>query len=304
MRMVSLCYSRVVGYWPLAMYTMVTWMYACTRWWTGFAILVAGLLGVGGQHQNSSEIFHENFRPRRPVDEQASALPQTFLQTAAFSLLPFLHRFYEHMRVPSVSQHLVVTLIWWCILVPLFTAMQISSHPNDRVAQRRAVLQFLRWNCSPLLLHVHLFNVVFGCFDHFVLFPRIVSLFDLWAGCVGALLYLLFYLGVLDRNGIHVYVILNPRTNWAVLSLCGPDKHVKCGKGNGTRGQGVWGWRAVSCQRFGVRWQRVGGDGEGDIASSVPTDRSAHGYTNRIKLRIGLGPACWGVAVGAGGRAA
>ena len=55
-------------------------------------------------------------------------------------------------------------------------------------------------------------------FGHTVVhYSKLPPRFSLFFG----LLYLLFYLCFLDANGVHFYVILNPRTNVSVCSYFG-----------------------------------------------------------------------------------
>merc|ERR1712146_371305 len=59
-----------------------------------------------------------------------------------------------------------------------------------------------------------LLNLPLVALEH-LLSPRLLTLKDLWIGFATSIAYLSFYLAVLDPNGIHLYIILSPRTKWS-----------------------------------------------------------------------------------------
>lgn len=54
---------------------------------------------------------------------------------------------------------------------------------------------------------MHLLNFPTALWTHWLL-PRTLVFTDFWAAALVATLYLFFYLFVLDRNGVHLYIIL------------------------------------------------------------------------------------------------
>ena len=97
-------------------------------------------------------------------------------------------------------------LVWWGVLTPLITAQLWGSSAGGG-----AVRDFWRFNLSPMLLTVHLLNLPVAAVE-FVASGVALRPFDLWVALAFALLYLSFYLAVLDANHVHLYIILTPRT--------------------------------------------------------------------------------------------
>lgn len=115
----------------------------------------------------------------------------------------------EILRFPAVAGTVVTVVIWWLILVPVIYFFA----PSDSIRKG-----FLKFNLSPFLLNVHLLNFPLCMIDH-ALSPRMFVTTDLWIGMVVGMLYLLFYLNVLDARGFHFYIILSPRTKLCALSF-------------------------------------------------------------------------------------
>eukprot|EP00392_Amoebophrya_sp_AT5.2_P017831 g18252.t1 len=74
------------------------------------------------------------------------------------------------------------------------------------------------WNVSFFQLNVHGLNLLFAYWDHVWLDPRPLLYVDLYFGILTGILYLTWYILILDYQGIHLYPILNPRSNWAVMA--------------------------------------------------------------------------------------
>lgn len=99
----------------------------------------------------------------------------------------------------------------WLVLVPI-----ISYCCSIDKANPGAMAAFWKWNTSAPLLNVHLLNVVLIAVD-FIGSGQPLIFFDYWAAYVVTLLYLTFYLTVLDARGLHFYIILTPRTGYCAL---------------------------------------------------------------------------------------
>jgi hypothetical protein len=149
---------RVIGFWPMASYTMISWTVLAARY----------LLRAAGAPE--------------------------LLQ--------------EALRFPAVAGAVTTFTVWWTLLVPAI-CYSIKT-PEGRWA-------FLKWNCSPFLFNVHALNLPLCILDH-ALSPRSFVNMDLFGGYVVGLFYILFYLFVLDANGIHLYIIFSPRTSLCFLS--------------------------------------------------------------------------------------
>jgi hypothetical protein len=115
----------------------------------------------------------------------------------------------EILRFPAVAGTVVTVVIWWLILVPVISFFA----PNEEVRKG-----FIKFNFSPFLLNVHLVNFPLCMIDH-ALSPRELISTDLWIGMVVGMMYLLFYLNVLDPRGYHFYIILSPRTPMCIFSF-------------------------------------------------------------------------------------
>jgi len=117
----------------------------------------------------------------------------------------------ELVRGPALLNAVFLGLVWWLALVPLIAYFSPT---------KKARKGFLRFNFSATLINIHLLNMPLAFLGH-RLAPRDLCLFDLWATCALSLLYLLFYLAVMDPNGLHLYIILSPRTNFSIASYSG-----------------------------------------------------------------------------------
>ena len=102
----------------------------------------------------------------------------------------------------------------WLVLVPIISYCLSCDKSNPHAQQL-----FWKWNTSAALLNVHLLNLPLIAVDFLGSGSRLVF-FDLWTAFVVALLYVVFYLNVLDANGLHFYIILTPRTGYCALVYC------------------------------------------------------------------------------------
>lgn len=111
----------------------------------------------------------------------------------------------EALRGPALLNSVFLAGVWWFALVPLIAYFSRTAHA------RRA---FLKFNFSFFLVNVHAANVPLGVLSHSVA-PRTLTLFDLWTTLAFSAAYVLFYLGVMDPKGLHLYIILSPRSHFA-----------------------------------------------------------------------------------------
>mmetsp|Transcript_99205 Transcript_99205/g.309203 ORF Transcript_99205/g.309203 Transcript_99205/m.309203 type:complete len:304 (+) Transcript_99205:112-1023(+) len=118
-------------------------------------------------------------------------------------------RFNEALRFPSLVQNSITVVVWWTVLVPIILALY------GKDARRRAAFQ--KFNMSFALLNFHGMNLPLAAADH-LLSPRRLLPSDLWLAIASATAYVLFYLSVLDSRGLHLYIILSPRTKFSAVS--------------------------------------------------------------------------------------
>ena len=75
----------------------------------------------------------------------------------------------------------------------------------------------MKFNFSFGLLNVHALNLVIAVIE-FLATGVTLSFFDLWASLAICFIYIIFYLFVLDANGIHLYIVFTPRTKWCAVT--------------------------------------------------------------------------------------
>ncbi|CAE7348031.1 unnamed protein product [Symbiodinium natans] len=112
----------------------------------------------------------------------------------------------EILRFPVIAMATVTSTVWWLVLFPLILACAAAEH-------RRA---FLKMNFSVFLLNMHLLNLPVALASQWSHWRPLFFL-DFWVAAVLALVYLFFYLLVMDANGLHLYIILSPRPWWCVI---------------------------------------------------------------------------------------
>lgn len=115
----------------------------------------------------------------------------------------------EILRFPVLVMAWITTCIWWFVLVPILLVF-VPGGSEGR-------WKFVRFNFSLFLINVHLLNLPLAMLDHTSTWRPLVF-FDLWIALATAFLYVLFYLNVLDRNGLHFYIILSPRPWWCIFT--------------------------------------------------------------------------------------
>lgn len=86
--------------------------------------------------------------------------------------------------------------------------------------QKRRRLLLKNFLFTWFMITVHGVNLPFSLAD-FAWQPVSLDEFDLWSGLVYGLLYLSFYLLILDPIGAHLYFILSPRKWWGAIVYLG-----------------------------------------------------------------------------------
>jgi hypothetical protein len=77
----------------------------------------------------------------------------------------------------------------------------------DAVSKKK----FWLFNTSFPLLNLHLFNLPL-CAIEFLATGKCLTYFDFYVALAVVFIYSMFYLNVLDAMGLHIYIILSPRT--------------------------------------------------------------------------------------------
>jgi len=125
---------------------------------------------------------------------------------------PSLLNTVEWMRFPCALCHTVVFTIWNFVLVPFLLKVAMKDDEEKR-------RNFIKFIFSFRLFNLHVVNIVL-CVLHtcWATPPRKLTYADLYAACVGMVLYMTFYLYALDRLGVHFYPIFSPRKGKMVLA--------------------------------------------------------------------------------------
>jgi hypothetical protein len=102
----------------------------------------------------------------------------------------------------------VTWLVWWFVLFPGALA----------VFPPKAKRWFIEFNKTFGLVNIHLLNlpIAIGAAS-LVHKAHVFSHADLWLGLLIGVLYLAFYLAFLERKGVHLYIVLTPRS-WLGLA--------------------------------------------------------------------------------------
>lgn len=118
----------------------------------------------------------------------------------------------EIIRFPGLLSASITTTVWNFVLFPAITLFYIK----DSVQRQK----FITYVTNFRLTQLHVFNIFFAVSNGAILEPvRPLHLGDLAAAISMLVIYMLFYLCVLDRLGIHLYPIFSPRTPIAIPSF-------------------------------------------------------------------------------------
>ncbi len=110
------------------------------------------------------------------------------------------------LRFPSLIMNSITCCVWWTVLVPVIYTL---------LPHKKAQKDFMKFNFSTFLLHIHGANLPVALMD-FLVVPARLTFFDLYSAVAVSYLYMLFYLNVLDPAGIQMYIVFTPRTRWSL----------------------------------------------------------------------------------------
>lgn len=113
------------------------------------------------------------------------------------------------VRFPALVGCTITVVVWWTAIVPLIYYLLRNSENEYKF--------FHKFNKSFVLINIHLLNLPIVAFE-FMYNQQQLVFFDLWMGIVVGVIYMIFYLNVLDPMGLHFYIIFTPRTHWCALT--------------------------------------------------------------------------------------
>ena len=114
----------------------------------------------------------------------------------------------ECLRCPALLNSVVVFVVWNLILAPgIYLTMETTTKRK----------QFIRWLFQFNLINQHFLALPLAITSAIVSAPRQFTDADLWCGLASVVSYLLFYILVLDRLGVHLYPIFSPRSKYCAL---------------------------------------------------------------------------------------
>jgi hypothetical protein len=130
----------------------------------------------------------------------------------------------EVVRVPCAISTTMTFAIWNFVVFPYIYFVAYAGEPRK---QRN----FFKFATNFRLTQIHVFNIIFCVVSNTWAAPkssdaRVVSYIDFYLAAISAFSYLIMYLGVLDRLGIHLYPVFSPRAptkvvfgTWTLLLL-------------------------------------------------------------------------------------
>lgn len=131
---------------------------------------------------------------------------------AALPWRPDLVRAVEWTRFPCALAHTVVFAVWNFVLAPYLYVVVLGDDPEKRRG-------FVRFFTSFRLINLHVVNLLLCALNvGWASPPRRLVYADLYVAAVWMILYMAFYLFVLDRLGVHLYPIFSPRVGGMVVA--------------------------------------------------------------------------------------
>lgn len=123
----------------------------------------------------------------------------------------------ELLRFPAACSTTVTFFIWNFVVAPIVYLVGMETPERKQL--------FLRFNFSFRLVQIHVFNIGFCLANiYWASPPRSLAASDLYLAALSIAVYMMWYLLILDRVGVHFYFIFSPRLNatpqiavWTVL---------------------------------------------------------------------------------------
>jgi hypothetical protein len=116
----------------------------------------------------------------------------------------------ECLRLPMLAQS-TITFVGWNLVIGPIAFFRMNT-PTKRA-------KFIEIFTNFRLTQLHVFLMVYASIQGVWATPaRTLTEFDLCISMLMVLQYVLFYIFVLDRLGIHLYLIFSPRTKLAIIT--------------------------------------------------------------------------------------
>lgn len=110
----------------------------------------------------------------------------------------------EWVRFPAACSMTITFTVWNFVLFPF------SYFVGMKTPEKRS--NFLKFATSFRLTQIHVFNLVFGIGNlYWASPPRTLIDQDFFLAWTSTMLFMLWYLLVLDRIGVHLYPVFSPR---------------------------------------------------------------------------------------------
>jgi hypothetical protein len=113
------------------------------------------------------------------------------------------------VRYPALVMNSITVIVWWTILVP------VVNHLLHDEKKRR---DFKKFNSSFGLINIHGVNLPIAITE-FLASGVPLQYGDLHTSFIVGYVYIIFYLLVLDNNGIQLYIVFTPRTRWCLVTF-------------------------------------------------------------------------------------
>jgi hypothetical protein len=119
----------------------------------------------------------------------------------------------EYIRFPVACSTTITFVLWNTILAPFIYCIGMKTPEKKR--------DFVKFMFSFRLTQIHVFNIVYGIMNLAWASPRRqLEPIDLYFAILSVVLYMAWYLLLLDRLGIHLYAIFSPRApGWIVVLI-------------------------------------------------------------------------------------
>lgn len=127
--------------------------------------------------------------------------------------IAILSKLLRWTHFPSLCMATMTTTMWNLVVGPALYFFFMTTPTAKR--------KFLGYFTSFRLIQLHVFCLCYAVLNH-ISTPRMeFHDGDLYAAMMICFVYMLLYLLILDRIGVHIYPIFSPRIHWCVLSWSG-----------------------------------------------------------------------------------
>jgi hypothetical protein len=135
------------------------------------------------------------------------------LLCACAPISPWAMQWAEYIRFPVACSTTITFVIWNTILAPFIYCIGMTTPEKKR--------DFVKFIFSFRLTQIHVFNIFYAILNLVWASPRRqLEPIDLYYAIVSVVVYMAWYLLLLDRLGIHLYAIFSPRApGWLVVLI-------------------------------------------------------------------------------------